>query len=168
MADRAVVLVSGGLDSATCLAIARARGYDCFALSFDYGQRSVVSLLPRSAWSNRKGASSTGLSPGSRRAWRVGSYMTRIWWFPKTAPKASCYLCSSEKYRVSVLRFGLSLSHRRKCNLHWRQFSGLSRISWLSPSLHQCGPEYDGSGNQEDGRRFSHSFTCSTHREVKG
>ena len=44
MADRAVVLVSGGLDSATCLAIARARGNDCFALSFDYGQRSVSEL----------------------------------------------------------------------------------------------------------------------------
>ena len=36
---RAVVLVSGGLDSTTCLAIARAEGYDCYALSFDYGQR---------------------------------------------------------------------------------------------------------------------------------
>ena len=35
---RAVVLLSGGLDSATLLAIARAEAYDCFALSFDYGQ----------------------------------------------------------------------------------------------------------------------------------
>jgi 7-cyano-7-deazaguanine synthase len=37
--SHAVVLVSGGLDSATTLAIARAEGYTCHALSFDYGQR---------------------------------------------------------------------------------------------------------------------------------
>ena len=43
-AARAVVLVSGGLDSATLLAIARERGYACHALSFDYGQRHRVEL----------------------------------------------------------------------------------------------------------------------------
>jgi len=41
---RAVVLVSGGLDSATTLAMARAQGFACFALSFDYGQRHRVEL----------------------------------------------------------------------------------------------------------------------------
>ena len=41
---RAVVLVSGGLDSATTLAMAQAQGYDCHALSFDYGQRHRVEL----------------------------------------------------------------------------------------------------------------------------
>ena len=40
----AVVLVSGGLDSATCLAIARAEGYACHALSFAYGQRHTAEL----------------------------------------------------------------------------------------------------------------------------
>jgi len=41
---RAIVLLSGGLDSATVLAIARAEGFDCLALSFAYGQRHQVEL----------------------------------------------------------------------------------------------------------------------------
>jgi 7-cyano-7-deazaguanine synthase len=43
-ARRAIVLLSGGLDSATTLAIARADGFTCHALSFRYGQRHAVEL----------------------------------------------------------------------------------------------------------------------------
>jgi 7-cyano-7-deazaguanine synthase len=43
-AEPAVVLLSGGLDSATALAVAAAEGYACHALSFDYGQRHVREL----------------------------------------------------------------------------------------------------------------------------
>jgi 7-cyano-7-deazaguanine synthase len=41
---RAVCLLSGGLDSSTCLALARRDGFTCYALSFDYGQRHRVEL----------------------------------------------------------------------------------------------------------------------------
>ncbi|TYC60202.1 7-cyano-7-deazaguanine synthase QueC [Zoogloea oleivorans] len=41
---RALVLLSGGLDSATCLAIARAEGFDVYALSVEYGQRHAAEL----------------------------------------------------------------------------------------------------------------------------
>ena len=44
-ARRAVILVSGGLDSTTVLAMARAAGFDCYTLSFDYGQRHRAELL---------------------------------------------------------------------------------------------------------------------------
>jgi 7-cyano-7-deazaguanine synthase len=43
-ARRAVCLVSGGLDSSTVLAFARREGFECYALSFDYGQRHRLEL----------------------------------------------------------------------------------------------------------------------------
>jgi 7-cyano-7-deazaguanine synthase len=44
MKTKAVCLLSGGLDSSTCLGVARRDGFDCYALSFDYGQRHRIEL----------------------------------------------------------------------------------------------------------------------------
>src|SRR5579864_8782427 len=41
---KAVCLLSGGLDSSTCLGVAQREGFECYALSFDYGQRHRVEL----------------------------------------------------------------------------------------------------------------------------
>ena len=51
----AIVLLSGGLDSATCLAIASESGYDVVALSFRYGQRHLVELTAAAALAERAG-----------------------------------------------------------------------------------------------------------------
>ena len=53
---RAVVLLSGGLDSATALAVDRAEGYDCHALSLDYGQRHHAELAAADAVARHLGA----------------------------------------------------------------------------------------------------------------
>jgi 7-cyano-7-deazaguanine synthase len=56
MRKKAVVLYSGGLDSTTCLAIARAEGFVPYAMSFDYGQRHAVELARARANALKVGA----------------------------------------------------------------------------------------------------------------
>jgi len=43
--SKAIVLLSGGLDSTTTLAIAKSEGFDCYALSFEYGQKQISELI---------------------------------------------------------------------------------------------------------------------------
>ncbi|MBV1919219.1 MAG: 7-cyano-7-deazaguanine synthase, partial [Pseudomonadales bacterium] len=52
---KAVILLSGGLDSATCLAIAKSQGYECYAMSFNYGQRHKAELLAAEVVANTLG-----------------------------------------------------------------------------------------------------------------
>ena len=53
---RAVVLLSGGLDSATVLAIAQSQGFDCYTVSFDYGQRHSAELQAAQRLADNMGA----------------------------------------------------------------------------------------------------------------
>ncbi len=53
---KAVVLLSGGLDSTTCLAIAKKQGFDCYCISFSYGQRSASEVAAAAKIARSMGA----------------------------------------------------------------------------------------------------------------
>lgn len=53
---KAICLLSGGLDSSTCLGVARRDGFECYALSFDYGQRHRVELTAATNVAKQLGA----------------------------------------------------------------------------------------------------------------
>lgn len=71
----AVVLLSGGLDSTTTLAIARAAGCECYTLSFDYGQRHRVELEAAARVSRSLGAKEHRVAKIERELFR-GSALT--------------------------------------------------------------------------------------------
>ena len=75
VAPRAVVLFSGGLDSATVLAIARSQGFATYALSFDYGQRHRAELVAASKLAPQLGAAEHRILKLDLTAWG-GSALT--------------------------------------------------------------------------------------------
>ncbi|NLH48341.1 MAG: 7-cyano-7-deazaguanine synthase QueC [Myxococcales bacterium] len=81
MAD-AVVLVSGGLDSATTLAIAKAEGFDLHALTFAYGQRHSVEVERAKRVCDSLGVLRHHVVPLDLR-WMGGSALTADWTVPK-------------------------------------------------------------------------------------
>jgi 7-cyano-7-deazaguanine synthase len=83
---RAVVLLSGGLDSATVLAIARSEGYEVHALTVEYGQRHDDELAAAKRVAKRLGAASHQLASASLRAFG-GSALTDDIDVPKGSPQ---------------------------------------------------------------------------------
>ena len=81
----AVCLLSGGLDSATCLAIARRDGYQCYALSFDYGQRHRIELEAAARLASALGAERHLVIPVELRLFG-GSALTSDVDVPKAGP----------------------------------------------------------------------------------
>ena len=81
----AVVLVSGGVDSATALAVAQHDGFSCYALSFDYGQRHRVELEAAAAVAQSLDASEHRIARIDLRA-LGGSALTDDIEVPKDRP----------------------------------------------------------------------------------
>jgi 7-cyano-7-deazaguanine synthase len=85
---RAVVLLSGGLDSTTVLAMARADGYECYALSFRYGQRHAVEIDAAARVAALLGATAHRVAEVDLR-WIGGSALTAEIAVPKDRAAAS-------------------------------------------------------------------------------
>jgi 7-cyano-7-deazaguanine synthase len=83
--QRAVVLLSGGLDSATVLAMARADGAACYALSFRYGQRHAIELRAAERLARALGAVEHRVVDVDLR-WIGGSALTADLAVPKDRP----------------------------------------------------------------------------------
>ena len=66
---KAVILLSGGLDSATCLAVAKRDGFACYTMSFDYGQRNRAELNASRRLSEAAGAVRHVVFPLDLRMW---------------------------------------------------------------------------------------------------
>ena len=79
---KAICLLSGGLDSSTCLAIARHRQFQCYAMSFDYGQRHRVELDAAHRIADGLGAAEHKVIPVDLRAFG-GSALTAAIDVPK-------------------------------------------------------------------------------------
>ena len=84
---KAVCLLSGGLDSATCLAWALSKGYECHALSFDYGQRHRIELDAAARVASELGAAGHRIVDVDLRAFG-GSALTADIPVPKKRSKA--------------------------------------------------------------------------------
>jgi 7-cyano-7-deazaguanine synthase len=83
--NRAVVLLSGGLDSATTLAIARSEGFETYALSFSYGQRHAIELRAAERVARSLGAAEHHIVAIDLRAFG-GSALTDQIAVPKNRP----------------------------------------------------------------------------------
>ncbi len=135
----AIVLLSGGLDSATVLAIARSQGFVCHTLAVSYGQRHAVEL-----------AGGARAVSGSWARWNTGRC---TWTWPASvAPRSrtraspcrrsatmrhSGHLCAGPQHAVPGAGAGLGGSGRRAGHLHRRERRGLFRLPGLPPGIHR-------------------------------
>ena len=135
--NKAVCLLSGGLDSATCLALARREGYACYALSFDYGQRHKVELDAAARVAAAFGAERHMVARIGLEAFG-GSALTADIAVPKGRSTAEMgarhthHLRARAQHHLPFFRAGLGRSAGKLGHFHRRQRArlfGLSRIA---------------------------------------
>ncbi len=134
---RAVILVSGGLDSTTVLAMAQSQGYACYTLSFDYGQRHRAELYAADRVSRALGDVEHKLVKLNLDSIGGSALTDMSIAVPEEGNGRYTYhLCASAQYGISVdsTRLGGGAGCARY--LYWRECGGLFRLSGLSSRIH--------------------------------
>ena len=140
----AVVLLSGGLDSTTVLAIAKSEGFTPYALSFRYGQRHAVEL--EAAAARRRRAQGVARHVVADIDLRVfgGSALTADIDVPKHESADELdrrrhpgHLRPGAQHHLPVVRARLRRDRRRHRHLHRRQRARLLRLPRLPPRVHR-------------------------------
>jgi 7-cyano-7-deazaguanine synthase len=134
---RAVILLSGGVDSSTVLAMARAEGYECHALSFEYGQRHGVELEAARRVAAALGAASHTIVPVGLGL-IGGSALTADMEVPKTGtPKGTIPVTYVPARNTVFLSLGLALAETLGA---WDVFIGANAVDYSG--YPDCRPEY--------------------------
>jgi 7-cyano-7-deazaguanine synthase len=135
-----VVLLSGGLDSATTLAIAKAEGFTCHALSFDYGQRHRTELLAARRIADHLGAASHRVAHIDLRAFG-GSALTDEIDVPKDRDEATMATGVPVTYvparNTIFLSYALALAEVLSCS---DIFIGVNAVDYSG--YPDCRPQY--------------------------
>ena len=174
MVKKAVVLLSGGLDSATVLALAREEGFETYALSFDYGQRHLHELKSAASVARHVGAVEHHVVKFDLRAFG-GSALTSDIAVPKDRDAGemrawySSDVCASAEHDFPFLRPGVGRSARLVGYLHRSECARLQRLPGLPAGVYR-GLRTDGEPCDE-GRSRRHAEAedpCSADRDEQG
>jgi 7-cyano-7-deazaguanine synthase len=132
----AVCLLSGGLDSATCLAFARREGFECYALSFDYGQRHRVELEAAATIATSLGAAKHLVVPIDLRVFG-GSALTADVEVPKSGVASGIPVTYVPARNTVFLSFALAWAEVLSCS---DIFIGVNAIDYSG--YPDCRPEF--------------------------
>ena len=150
----AVCLLSGGLDSTTCLAIARRDGFRCFALSFDYGQRHRIELDAATRVSSAMGAERHLIIPVNLRLFG-GSALTSDVPVPKDGIEVGIPITYVPARNTVFLSFALAWAEVLNAS---DIFIGVNAIDYSG--YPDCRPEYI--------QAFQHMANLATKAGVEG
>jgi 7-cyano-7-deazaguanine synthase len=132
----AVCLLSGGLDSATCLAFARREGFECYALIFDYGQRHRVELEAAAKVAASLGAAKHLVVPIDLRVFG-GSALTADLDVPKSGVASGIPVTYVPARNTVFLSFALAWAEVLSCS---DIFIGVNAIDYSG--YPDCRPEF--------------------------